>query len=682
LRTTFLYLQYIRRLISYYIEGKTGSLSDIVRLEEGFYHDLKGIYSKRLGLPINKYKAGDNSAAITDEIKTGASEVIKRFSEVLPDLINILPPDWPLVRGYFQIEKLRVAIEKGNTGEIITILETIKQASDTFYRTRVAGTRFELDELLANIPKSIITSCQTSIIVHNSHNSMKLPFADYNTWKRIIHNIVGNAIEACEPKGKDGKVEINLAYPRRGYAKIEIADNGAGMDSETLNNFTKRGYTKGKITGQGLGINEDSIAFLKQYGDFSVSSELGKGTTIAIEIDSAKIDGAQSKVFIVPRKLVPILRFTGLTLVLVLITYFLLRKPPEIYKVETIDPITNSQNYAFRGLRAYGEKNVERWTKHYTPPQNIPVREPVKPVKPFVDDINLDGKNEVVFLLNKGNYPERTENDAVVCLSNQKNELWRKDFGPPLRAIFDFSLGDEGKFYCMSLVAFDYPGIETRLIVASASGAYYPDQVMVLDGNGNKLKEYWHAGQLTSLNELKDYDGDGNLDFVFYGENNRMGWSPVIIMMNYNEIRGQSLPYVDSLFEHASEERYYVFGHPWIDDSGGFINISDDPNILVASNSYGIYSVTKTMGNYMEYFYDFNTSDGRILRFDKNMNLNFIKIDQAQFDSSWNARCKLLGIDRAPSKIELQELYGYRVYVHGKLAVDSIFFHTDKYNYK
>jgi hypothetical protein len=674
---------FIRRLISYYIEGKAGQLSDIVRLEEGFYHDLKGIYSKRLGLPINKFKAGDHNPAIIEDIESGASEVIKRFSEVLHELFNVLPPDWALVHGYLQLEKLQVAIKYGNIDEIIVLLGVIKQTSDSFYQARVASTRFELGELLANIAKDLKTPSKVTVNLQNLQHSLRLPYTDYNTWKRIVHNIAFNAIEACESKGKDGQVEINLTYPMSGFAKIEVIDNGGGMDAETLANFTKRGYTKGKISGQGLGINEDTIAFLKQHGDFSVTSNLGKGTTIAIEIDSANIAGAQSKVFLIPRKLMPLLRYGGVAFVLISITYFLSKKPPEIYRVEPIDPIAKSQNLAFSGLQTYGEKNKPGWTVHYPPPQNIPVREPVRPVKPFVDDINLDGKNEVVFLLNKGNYPERTENDAVVCLSDQNNEQWRTDFGPPSRAIFDFSLGGEGKFYCMSLVAFDYSGIDTRLIVASASGVYYPDQVMILDGNGKKLKEYWHAGQIASLNELRDFDEDGKLEFVFYGENNRMGWSPVIIVMEYDDFIGQSMPYVDLLFEHAKEERYYLFGHPWIDDSGGFTNISkDDPNIMVASNGVGLYSVTKTMGNYMEYFYDFNTADGRILRFDKNMNLNSIKIDQAQFDSSWNARCNLLGIDRAPNKIELQELYGYRRYIHGDLAVDSIFIHKQKYDYK
>ena len=245
--TLHLILLYLRRIISYYIEGKAGSLADIVRIEEGFYHDLKGLYTKRLGLPVNKFKTGDHDSNIIKDILGGASDVIELFDNNKLELIRVLPPSIKLVSIFKQVAGLPKLIKCGNAENVVSLLEKIKENSFSFYEQVIKSSSFELKSLLNQIVSGIKVEkrIKLKLDIANRRRSMRLPYADYSTWRRIFQNFIINAIEACEMKQDGGEVFIKLSYDSAEIAKIEIADTGIGMDEQTLENFTKRGYTKG-----------------------------------------------------------------------------------------------------------------------------------------------------------------------------------------------------------------------------------------------------------------------------------------------------------------------------------------------------------------------------------------------------------------------------------------------------
>ena len=111
---------------------------------------------------------------------------------------------------------------------------------------------------------------------------------------QILANLCVNARDAIEGVGKvtieTGTVVFDAAYcadhigfvPGE-FVKLEVSDNGCGMDKEVLDNifepfFTTKGLDKG--TGLGLSI---TYGIVKQNNGFiNVYSEPGKGTTIKI----------------------------------------------------------------------------------------------------------------------------------------------------------------------------------------------------------------------------------------------------------------------------------------------------------------------------------------------------------------------------------------------------------------
>jgi len=121
--------------------------------------------------------------------------------------------------------------------------------------------------------------------------------ADTSQLQQIVMNLVMNAAEAI-PEGRPGKVEIRTgikqlepsagaatflgASPEAGaYALLQIADDGMGMDEQTLARIFDPFFTT-KFMGRGLGLAAVQGIVRGHRGALSVESAPGRGTTFAI----------------------------------------------------------------------------------------------------------------------------------------------------------------------------------------------------------------------------------------------------------------------------------------------------------------------------------------------------------------------------------------------------------------
>jgi len=106
-------------------------------------------------------------------------------------------------------------------------------------------------------------------------------------------NIFANAIDASEPRAPL-KISTELIEPgaalvgvpmtdTRPRVRIEISDQGAGMDEKTIRRLFEPFFTtKKRGTGLGLSIVRQIIDL--HGGSIDVHSERGKGTTFTIEL--------------------------------------------------------------------------------------------------------------------------------------------------------------------------------------------------------------------------------------------------------------------------------------------------------------------------------------------------------------------------------------------------------------
>lgn len=114
-------------------------------------------------------------------------------------------------------------------------------------------------------------------------------WADPNLLKLALVNLVENAVQASAP---DGVVTLSAsrdALEGGPGVKIQVADHGHGMDSETRRRASDPFFST-RPSGTGLGL---PIAFRiaeAHGGDISVESVPGEGSTVTLRIPSKRLD--------------------------------------------------------------------------------------------------------------------------------------------------------------------------------------------------------------------------------------------------------------------------------------------------------------------------------------------------------------------------------------------------------
>ncbi len=96
-----------------------------------------------------------------------------------------------------------------------------------------------------------------------------------------ICNILENAIKYTND---NGKIEINIEK-LESFLKIDITDNGIGIESENINNIFKRFYREQKvhnIEGVGIGLYLSKTIIEQQNGYIKVKSKVNEGSTFSV----------------------------------------------------------------------------------------------------------------------------------------------------------------------------------------------------------------------------------------------------------------------------------------------------------------------------------------------------------------------------------------------------------------
>jgi signal transduction histidine kinase len=109
--------------------------------------------------------------------------------------------------------------------------------------------------------------------------------ADAEQLKTCISNIMINAVQAM-PEG--GSLTITLR-PSPGEVDIDLADTGAGIAPEALNQIFEPYYST-KETGVGLGLPLTRKIIEEHGGKITVRSELGTGTVFTISLPRRRME--------------------------------------------------------------------------------------------------------------------------------------------------------------------------------------------------------------------------------------------------------------------------------------------------------------------------------------------------------------------------------------------------------
>src|SRR5690606_40871356 len=92
----------------------------------------------------------------------------------------------------------------------------------------------------------------------------------------VLLNLMRNAQEAFG--GKPGLIEVIVSRDSDAFGKVEVRDNGPGMDAATLNQVFDPFFTT-RAEGTGLGLSLSRALVEAAGGQLTMESAPGKGST-------------------------------------------------------------------------------------------------------------------------------------------------------------------------------------------------------------------------------------------------------------------------------------------------------------------------------------------------------------------------------------------------------------------
>ncbi|RVU38265.1 PAS domain-containing sensor histidine kinase [Hwanghaeella grinnelliae] len=189
------------------------------------------------------------------------------------------------------------AIEESKQG-VSHISLVVKAMRDFTRRNEGETTLFDLNTFIAEEVATLRRNCAAGIELGCQVEAAPIHLmGEKAELGRALRYIIDNAVWAIRDAEKEnGSITIS-AWADSGSAKIEISDDGVGMEQETLNQafdpfFTTREVGRG--IGQGLTIAHH-IVKERNGGDIEVSSSKGVGTVVSISLplaDTAESDDA------------------------------------------------------------------------------------------------------------------------------------------------------------------------------------------------------------------------------------------------------------------------------------------------------------------------------------------------------------------------------------------------------
>ena len=110
--------------------------------------------------------------------------------------------------------------------------------------------------------------------------------ADAVVLRRVVENLVSNAVDALE--GKPGRVTLTAAAANgpEPAVRLAVADTGRGMTRDELDRAFDDFYTT-KTSGTGLGLSVVRRLVADLGGTLRVETQPGEGSTFTVEIPSA-----------------------------------------------------------------------------------------------------------------------------------------------------------------------------------------------------------------------------------------------------------------------------------------------------------------------------------------------------------------------------------------------------------
>ena len=147
-----------------------------------------------------------------------------------------------------------------------------------------------IEELFAEIRSSVTLMLERRQVRFSVYSCRKTVFVDKELFKSLLYNLIDNAAKASAP----GQ-EVRLAAAMyQEHLWITVSDDGIGMSEEDVKKAAEPFYMADKSRsrkagGAGLGLALCAEITKRHDSELMIRSELGKGTTVAVVVPSARL---------------------------------------------------------------------------------------------------------------------------------------------------------------------------------------------------------------------------------------------------------------------------------------------------------------------------------------------------------------------------------------------------------
>jgi signal transduction histidine kinase len=262
---------------------------DLDRLDQSFEterSDEIGALSRLLGAMTERLRT--SSGKLRDAERRAAVGELAR--QVNHDIKNGLAPIRNVVRHLSQVAQQQPAElpnvfrdRKGTLESSVEYLETLARNYDRLspgVERRACDVNAIVEQVLRNTP------ADGADLRANLADGLPSAFGDSLMIRRILENLVGNAIDSIAGR-PGGAVTVSTApATESGRVRITVADTGAGMTKTELDRVFSDFYST-KPGGSGLGLSIVRRLVLDLDGVLRVETQPGEGTRVMVELPTS-----------------------------------------------------------------------------------------------------------------------------------------------------------------------------------------------------------------------------------------------------------------------------------------------------------------------------------------------------------------------------------------------------------
>ena len=215
-------------------------------------------------------------ARTSHELRTPLSGMIGLCENILEKAEGIAPSF---------VRKLELVVHSGRRmNQLIGDLTDFTHMRDGNLKIHCQSSDFE--EILHNVMPTLKPEIERKNLIWKVKMAQELPpiFADQERIQQVLFNLIGNAIKYTQ----NGYITLETQI-KDSFIEVSLEDSGMGIPAEELNMVLEdfqRGTNVTTAPGTGLGLSLSRYIIELHQGDFSIESDVGKGTRLRFTLPS------------------------------------------------------------------------------------------------------------------------------------------------------------------------------------------------------------------------------------------------------------------------------------------------------------------------------------------------------------------------------------------------------------